>query len=167
MKADFQEQYRKRLFNRKENIIMNKTIGKRPLLFPGTDPIIKTYNPTSPVPGQGWADDTPSREDEKDVIQDSSCLQIFETDTPGRSALQYNSGHRFSYKAKFQQWVEVNIGEKWYVCSPYLNSRSIMHVKFDDATNKWIRDPDPNKANEIVTGWGPLDNSWPNSWSED
>ena len=87
--------------------------------------------------------------------------QIFNIDGPGIYGLQYTTNYRFTYKGKFRQWVEVKIGGKWYVCSPYKDWRSIMHIKFKDSTDGWIYDA--SKTNEVVLG---TISGFAGSWSE-
>ena len=96
------------------------------------------------------------------MIQNSDCKELFSIDCPGGFDLPYTSGFKYSQKAKFREWVEVEIGGKWYVCSPYKEWRMIMHVKFQDATAGWVHDA--SKTNEIVLG---SIGGWAGSWSED
>ena len=108
----------------------------------------------------GWVPDDPGMS-AKDIFQDDNLKQIVEIDGPGSDGLSYTAGYRFSMKAKFQDWVEVNIGGKWYVCSNYKNWYSIMHVKYKNA-DEW--EQDSTKTNEIVEGYI---GGWPNTWTEE
>jgi hypothetical protein len=113
----------------------------------------------------GWAPDHPTA-DETDLEQNPDCTDIFCIDGPGygndAGGLPYTADYRYTHKAKFQQWVEVEIAGKWYVCSPYKDWRSIMHVKYKDATDGWVYDA--SKTNEIVVG---TITGFAGSWSED
>jgi len=109
----------------------------------------------------GWDDDDSHNNDE-DLIQNSSLPQIFEIDGPGFDGLPYTNGFRYAEKNKFQDWVEVRIGGKWYVCSPNKYWRSIMHIKYKDAQSGWIEDA--GKTNEVVEG---TIEGWAGEWSED
>jgi hypothetical protein len=98
----------------------------------------------------------------QDVIQnDPSPTEIFAIDGPGCLSLDYEANYRASQKVKARNWIEVNIGGKWYVCSPYKHWRSIMHVKFQDATTGWVEDT--SKTNEIIVG---TIDGFSSSWSE-
>lgn len=122
---------------------------------PGSGTLQPSYN------GQNnWAPDDPDNSDE-DLVQNANLKQIFEIDGPGCQGLPYTANYRFTYKGKFQDWGEVKIGTKWYVCSKYKNWRSIMHIKYQDAQQGWIEDA--SKTNEIVTG---TISGWANSWPE-
>jgi hypothetical protein len=83
-----------------------------------------------------------------DAIQAENDTAIFREDAPGYDGLACLENWRYSTKNKFREWVEVKIGDKWYVCSPYLYWRMIMHLKYDNVNSTWI--PDNQKVNEIV-----------------
>lgn len=130
---------------------------------PGAGTLTPMYLPTT---GDDWNPDDidyPTATDE-DLEQNSDCLNIFVNDNPGEPAVgsSNDAGKRYTYKAKFREWVQVTIGGKVYVCSPYVNWRSIIHAKFQDATTGWVWDA--TKTTEIVPGT--IEN-WPNTWSED
>ena len=114
-----------------------------------------------------WADDDIGEDHNKDedLTQCPNCYKIFVIDGPGYggfvSGLPYTSGFRFSYKTKFHEWVQIKIGSKWYVCSPYLEWRTIMHVIYSSAVSHWIKDT--SKTNEVVTG---TISGFANTWSE-
>ena len=122
---------------------------------PGTGTLTAAYKGQST-----WAPDDRDNTDE-DLSQSDDLKAILEIDGPGRAGLPYTANYRFTYKAKFQDWVEMKIGENWYVCSKYKNWRCIMHVKYQDATAGWVKDS--GKTNEVVVG---TITGWANSWSE-
>jgi len=122
------------------------------------------YTPLSEPKWDGkydWAADDPPDTDE-DLAQEEDCKRIFVIDAPGRYALYHQTGYTFTYKAKFREWVEVKVGDNWYVCSPYKQWRSIIHSKYDDVQEKWIYDT--SKTNEICPG---TIDGFAGSWSED
>jgi hypothetical protein len=101
----------------------------------------------------GWAyDDDPANQDE-DLDQNDGLTSLFVIDGPGfgdpNSGLPYTDQCRFSWKSKFHEWIEVKIGGKWYVCSPYKNWRCIMHLEFKGQQEGWWQG---NGINEIVPG---------------
>jgi len=127
---------------------------------PGTDP-----RPRTVFKGEtDWADDDSANADE-DLTQCPDCKKIFVIDCPGwgdsNGGLSYTMGYKYSEKNKFREWVEVKIGNDWFVCSQYREWRSIMHVKFEDAATGWIEDT--SKTNEIVVG---TISGFAGSWSE-
>ena len=128
---------------------------------PGTDPLTPIYKGKT-----DWDDDDPGELDE-DLIQNDNLTQLFEVDAPGyghsSAGLNYTAGHRCTMKAKFQDWMEIKIGSNWYVCSKYKNWRTIMHVKYQDATAGWVEDT--TKTNEVVEDHGPL-TGFSGTWSE-
>lgn len=87
--------------------------------------------------------------------------QLFTVDTPGFPSLPLVADYRATYKAKFREWGEVKIGDKWYVCSPYKNWKSILYVKYKDASTGW--ELDATKTSEIVEG---TLSGFAGSWSE-
>jgi hypothetical protein len=122
---------------------------------PGSGSLSPTYKGET-----DWAADDSYNTDE-DLEQNSGCTEIFSIDSPGRNYLPYTSSYRYTQKAKFREWVEVKIGTKWYVCSPYKEWRMIMHVKFQDGTSGWVEDT--SKTNEIVLG---TISGFAGTWSE-
>jgi len=114
-------------------------------------------------PSDWDGDDSGNTDEDRD--QNSDCKEIFSIDGPGwgdsGSGLPYTAGYKYSEKNKFREWVQVKIGTKWYVCSPYKEWRSIMHIKFQDATAGWVEDT--SKTNEIVVG---TISGFAGSWSE-
>jgi hypothetical protein len=124
---------------------------------PGPDPRSRTVSMGS----TWWADDDTESEDDEDLTQNTDCKEIFVIDGPGGFPLTYTTGYKYSEKNKFREWVEINIGGKWYVCSPDKEWRSIMHIKFQDATAGWVEDT--SKTNEIVLG---TISGFAGSWSE-
>jgi hypothetical protein len=105
-------------------------------------------------------------DDDEDLTQNPTLTEILEIDGPGWGTatygLNYTENFRFSMKGKFQDWVEVKIGTKWYVCSKYKNWRMIMHVKYQDATSGWVQDA--SKTNLIDSG---TISEFAEDWSED
>jgi hypothetical protein len=122
---------------------------------PGSGSLSPTYKGET-----DWAPDDTVNTDE-DLEQNTGCTEIFSIDGPGRNYLPYTSGYRYTQKGKFREWVEVKIGTKWYVCSPYKEWRMIMHVKFQDATSGWVEDT--STTNEIVLG---TISGFAGTWSE-
>jgi hypothetical protein len=127
---------------------------------PGTDP-----RPRTVFKGEtDWADDDSVNADEY-LTQCPDCKKIFVIDCPGwgdsNGGLSYTMGYKYSEKNKFREWVEVKIGNDWFVCSQYREWCSIMYVKFEDAANGWIEDT--SKTNEIVVG---TISGFASSWSE-
>lgn len=111
-----------------------------------------------------WDGDQPD-DDHKDVKQDKNLPQLFVIDGPGCPRLEYKLDHRFSCKGKFQEWVEVKIGGKWYVCSAYHDWHNIQHLKYvvgPGGQMGWSLDT--SKTNEVLKGTIP---GWPKDWSED
>ncbi len=127
---------------------------------PGSGTLTPDYNGET-----GWSADDPNNDDE-DLTQNPTLTEILEIDGPGHGSsnggLEYLDNYRFTMKAKFQDWVEVSIGSYWYVCSKYKNWRSIMHVKYEDATSGWVQDA--SKTNLIDSG---TISGFAGDWSED
>ncbi|MHC4867921.1 MAG: hypothetical protein ACYTEX_27945 [Planctomycetota bacterium] len=107
-----------------------------------------------------WAGDDAGNSDE-DRTQNTGCKEIFVIDGPGAEGLPYLTGYKYSLKGKYREWVQVKIGSKWFVCSPYKEWRCIIHVKYKDATNGWVYDT--SSTNEIVLG---TISGFAGSWSE-
>jgi hypothetical protein len=128
---------------------------------PGSGTLPPMYIPIGS--GSGWYPDDNYNTDE-DLEQNTDCLNIFVIDNPGEEVVGSvnDAGKRYIYKAKFHEWVQVTIGGKVYVCSPYVNWRSIIHTKCPDNTTGWIWDT--TKTTEIVTG---TIDGWAETWSED
>lgn len=122
---------------------------------PGSGSLSPTYKRET-----SWEDDDSANDDE-DLTQDANCKNIFVIDGPGHNSLPYTQNYRYTQKGKFREWVEVKIGDDWFVCSPYCEWRMIMHVKFKDAATGWIEDA--SKTNEIVPG---TISGFAGSWSE-
>ena len=98
-----------------------------------------------------WNDDGPSMVNgDKDVTQQAGKLSIFSVDGPGPIGVPTAANDTYSYKGKFREWNEVEIGGKWYVCSEYIFWRSIMHLKPNEDVTRWIGKEDTE--NEIVRG---------------
>jgi hypothetical protein len=115
---------------------------------------------------QQWVIEDPSGVD-VDEIPDSSLPYLFEIDTPGitinRSTL---TSKRYMQKAKFRDWIEVQIGGKWYVLSGYKEWYSVMHVAFCDSVGIWMEDL-TGKVTEIKEGAGNMSGfagGWPGGW---
>lgn len=89
-----------------------------------------------------------------DLQQQTNCLSLFTVDTPGFAALPQTTGYRATYKGKFREWTEIQIGGKWYVVSDYQLWHSILHIKFINASSGWGLDT--SKTNQILSGEGPL-----------
>jgi len=99
-----------------------------------------------------------------DFEQQENCKYLFTEDSAGRDNLPLTANFRCTHKGKFREWVEVKIGGKWYVCSMYFYWYSILHVKYKDATDGWVKDA--TKTNQILRGFGPLI-GFAEDWTED
>ena len=116
----------------------------------------------NPALGAGWGTDGKGAQGvDVDVLQAAGKTQLFTADPPGAENGPANNTDTYTYKSKFREWVEVKIGSKWYVCSPYNYWRSIEHVKSNAGATAWIAVP--GATNEIVTG---TITGFANTWAE-
>lgn len=106
-------------------------------------------------------DDDDSANDDEDLTQCPDRKKIFVIDGPGYLLLPYTADYRYTQKGKFREWVEVKIGNNWFVCSQYREWRMIMHIRFEDAAIGWIEET--SKMNEVVVG---TLSGFADSWSE-
>jgi len=87
-------------------------------------------------------------------------------DLPGYVGLALQNNFRYSEKSRFEHYLEVKIGGKWYVLSETAVWHVITHVVYDNAQGKYIWVAGANK-NEILDGAGGLvgfpanDPPWP------
>jgi len=100
-----------------------------------------------------WAYDDYLPGTDEDSDQNDGLTSIMVIDGPGfgdaNAGLPYTAQCRFNWKSKFHEWIEVKIGGKWYVCSPYKDWRCIMHLEFKGQQQGWGY---ANGINEIVPG---------------
>jgi hypothetical protein len=122
----------------------------------------RTDQATPPSEGtsSSWSADDGNNADE-DLVQQAALKPLFSIDGPGHPQLPHTAGFRFSYKGKFQEWMEVKIGDDWYVASFKKNWRLRMFIKYDGGTSKWIEDT--TKKNEVVAG---SLTGWSSTWAE-
>lgn len=124
------------------------------------------YNGAAPPsyngPG-GWNDDGPTAVNyDEDSTQQANKLSLYTVDVPGPGSNPLAHTDTYTYKGKWHEWAEVQIGGKWYICSDYIYWRSIMHLKSNAAGTRWI--DKPGTVNEVVRG---TIDGWANTWSEE
>jgi hypothetical protein len=102
---------------------------------------------------------------DEDLAQ-ADTPRLFDNDLTGTDifGIPKGAGYWFCYKAKFQNWVEVNVGGAWYVCSPYTNWQVRLSAVYDENAGVYIWKP--NAPHQIVTGHTGLD-SFAGSWQPD
>ena len=94
-----------------------------------------------------------------DVTQNPGLEELFSIDGPGSLILSYIDGFGYSMKGKFREWVEVKVGNRWYICSPYKNWRCVVHLLYQDEEHGYVQDQ--SHDNEGVPGTiGGFAGSW-------
>lgn len=114
-----------------------------------------------------WASDD-AHDNDEDLTQAVGDLNIFVIDAPtGRSSsTQRTLAHantienaRFYSLNNFREWVEIEIGSKWYITSDYYYWKCKIHARNGASPPNWSR----VAPNEIVPGSIAGD---PNNWTQ-
>jgi len=108
--------------------------------------------------GKGWQDDNAGGQpgiDKQDLDPQRTNTHIMRIDVVGAGDLMFQNDFRYSEKSKFEHYLEVKIGVKWYVLSETAVCHVITHVVYNAEQGKYVWVAGANK-NEVLDGAGGL-----------